>query len=327
MQIQIIDDFLTDADITPVTNLIQAKGYTFGWPSNDKDQYGHWNCMFAGKLSANRISVEDELPIDISKLWTKIKQQYLPEYTVVRAYSNSYTYGTEGYLHTDSSIDDDRTVLVYLNTEWKRDWAGETVFFDGDDIVKSCLPKFGRIVVFPSSMEHVARAVSRACTTDRQIFAFKARLTAEKFDPLLQTTQIKHTGRLLSEHLANTYNLLKKLNIPEYVCVAGGIHSIYGTNAFKTATFDIDQHRHKIQEYYGEQAEHLAYLFCSINRPECLETGIATNWRTKQPIELTAQELEYLRLIEAANLIEQKNGIADYPETYKTWTEYQMQSR
>lgn len=325
--IQLYDDFLTATDLQPIKELIKKQGYTFGWPSNDKDQFGHWNCMFAGNNPANRITVEDELPADIATLWSKIKQQYLADYTVIRAYSNSYTYGTEGYLHTDSSIDSDRTVLIYLNAEWKRDWAGETVFFNGQDIVQSYLPKFGRMVIFSSTTEHVARAVSRACTTDRQIFAFKARLANETFAPLTETTQVKHTGRSLSDHLTNTYNLLKTLNLPEYVCIAGGIHSIYGTNVFKTATFDIDKHRSKIQQYYGQQAEHLAYLFCSIDRPGCLESGIATNWRTNRPIELTTQEIEYLRLIEAANLIEQKHSIANYPETYKTWTEYQMQSR
>jgi SM-20-related protein len=326
MYVQIFDDFLLDSDIAPVTQLIQENGYKFGWPSNKKDTYGHWNLMFAGEHYDNREDVTNQLPIGLNALWSKIQQAYLPSYTVIRAYSNAYTYGTEGYVHTDSSIDTDLTVLIYLNEElWNRDWAGETVFFDDNDIVKAVLPKFKRIVIFPSNIDHVARSVSRACTVDRRILTFKARLTSDSFFVPAETRSIQHTGRTLDIHLSNTKKLLDDFDVPEYVKVAAGIHSIYGTNSFETATFDIAVDRLKVQQAYGIDAENLAYLFCTLNRPKCLETEEFSNWRDKITVTITDEELEYLRLIEAANLIEQKASLESCPKIYATWAKYQKQ--
>jgi len=325
--IQQIDDFLKHTDVDNLNKLINTKGYTFGWPSSPRDNYNHWNLMFAGQDPDNRDSVENNIPEEVSAVWQQIKNTYLPDYTLIRAYSNAYTYGTEGYIHTDSSIESDRTVVVYLNKEWKKDWAGETVFFNDNDIVKSCLPKFGRFVIFPSTVDHVARSVSRACNIDRRILTFKAKLSSSEFYPLPETKKLDHSGRTLHEHLARTYNLLCSIDVPEYVRVAGGIHSVYGTNKFDSQAFDITKDREKIQAKFGKDAENLAYLFCSIDRPNCLETNLVTNWRDNATISLTEQELEYLRLIEAANLIEQQSSLQNCPEIYKTWTKYVLQKR
>lgn len=317
------DNTLTDEELKQIENDIARKGYTFGWPSNKRDEYGHWNCMFAGQDPTNRISVEQQLPPSIKQVWSKIKQSILPGYTAIRAYSNAYTYGTEGYVHTDSDIDTDRTVLIYLNKDWDRDWAGETVFFDDNELLESVMPKYGRIVIFPSTVPHVARSVSRKCTQDRRIITIKAKKNDYSVDGADST---EHSGRTLAEHLNGTYELLKQVNAPEHVCVAGAIHSIYGTNAFETVTVDL-QDRAKVQEKYGAEAEHLAYLFCTVDRPLCLESKQATNWRTNQPVELTDTEYEHLCLIEAANLIEQRSNVGNYPTVYKTWAKYQQQTR
>ena len=68
----------------------------------------------------------------------------------------------------------------------------------------------------------------------------------------------RHTGRSLGDHLVNTYKLLKKHNCPDHVCLAGGLHSIYSTNVFKTA---IVNDREKIKNLVGEKTENLIYLF------------------------------------------------------------------
>lgn len=325
--IQQIDDFLTPSDIHPVTELIKVKGYTYGWPSGTNDPFSHWNLTFAGKDPKSRLDVEQFLPDPVLALWQKIKQSYLQNFTVIRAYSNAYTYGTEGYIHTDSTNENDLTVLVYLNTTWDRNWAGETVFFNGDDIVRAVLPKLGRMIIFPATMDHVARSVARSCAVDRQILTFKVRQTDDTFVVPEETKKIAHSNRTLDKHLENTKKLLDGYDIPEYVKVAAGIHSIYGTNSFETSTFNIETDRTKIQSMYGVDAESLAYLFCTINRPIGLEQGLVKNWRTNQVIEVTAQELEYLQLIEAANLIEQRASLESCPEIYKTWAKYLRQKR
>jgi Rps23 Pro-64 3,4-dihydroxylase Tpa1-like proline 4-hydroxylase len=116
-----------------------------------------------------------------------IKYQYVtdPDTYPIRAYANAYTFGTEGYIHTDSTIATDMTYLIYLNEEWDRDWAGETLFFNGDTILKAALPKWNRLVIFPSKMDHCARSVSRICSKLRTILVFKSKV--DKNNELIET--------------------------------------------------------------------------------------------------------------------------------------------
>ena len=57
-------------------------------------------------------------------------------------------------IHTDVGYhgEEEYTCLVYLNPNWKRDYYGETTFFeknsDNTDIVAQVKPKYGRLVIF-----------------------------------------------------------------------------------------------------------------------------------------------------------------------------------
>ena len=60
--------------------------------------------------------------------------------------------------HIDNVDPKNRTVMFYTNNEWHRDWGGETVFYDFDfNIIKSVLPKPGRVVSFDGRIPHSAR--------------------------------------------------------------------------------------------------------------------------------------------------------------------------
>ena len=69
---------------------------------------------------------------------------------------------TRIYYHTDGNVNDDNlSVLYYVNTEWKDEWNGETIFADdyGEaEIAVSFKP--GRLVVFDSSIPHKASCIS-----------------------------------------------------------------------------------------------------------------------------------------------------------------------
>lgn len=126
-----------------------------------------------------------------------------------------------------------------------------------------------------------------------------------------------HIGRTLGEHLVNTYDDLIRMGAEEDVALGGGLHSIYGTNAFKNATVTQDQ-RPIIQGLFGERAELLAWLFSRINRPAGLETGNLLDYETGQFILVSEQELEDLRLIEVANLIDNGVKLVKYPRLQQT---------
>lgn len=120
----------------------------------------------------------------------------------------------------------------------------------------------------------------------------------------------EHTGRTLGVHLLNTYKILKKFNVNHDVCLAGGLHSIYGTNIFKNG---ITQDRDNIKKLVGEKTENLIYLFSTINRPSGLDTGELFNYQTFDKIEVDEETLYNLRLIEIANLLEQNSPLNIYP--------------
>lgn len=123
----------------------------------------------------------------------------------------------------------------------------------------------------------------------------------------------KRLERKLGEHLLGTYDALKKMGADEDVAIAGGLHSIYGTSVFRKVTVPPER-RAVIRGLFGERAERLAWLFSAINRPACLE-GLepVRDWRTSEPVEVSPQDLEDLRLIEVANLSDNGSTLARYP--------------
>lgn len=323
--IRVIDNSDLIEYIKPIRKLANSRGYTYGWHSNKNMRYMHWNVKFVSGRKHMRYDLQNSLPEEAKQLFDYGREKYFPAHKhVLRAYCNSYTYGTEGYIHTDSLDLTDMTIIFYMCDEWDPNWAGETAFVENGDVVKSVMPKPGRAVIFPSHMLHVGRSVSRECVNIRDIFVLKvalennavaikdlkSRFFLNTFLKSAKADEMGHTGRSLLEHLISTRDLLEFKNMPKYVCDAGGLHSIYGTNIYKKSTINPMQ-RDLIRKAFGEKTEELVYLFSTIDRPRCLEEG---------SIEVDEETLYNLRMIEAANLIEQNKGtINKYPKIYNIW--------
>lgn len=109
------------------------------------------------------------------------------------------------------------------------------------------------------------------------------------------------------DHLLGVFNLLKQVNAPLFVCIGGALHSIYGTNAFKTVALEpSEENRACIANLFSKKAERLAFLFHMCNRPSNLSVGKLHNRFTGQLLAgVIDLELWGLRLIEAANFIDQ----------------------
>lgn len=88
-----------------------------------------------------------------------------------RTYASASPYGTVLESHSDS--DQGITVMFYLNQHWNIEYAGETVFHRDGDIIRSIIPKPGRVVVFDGSIEHCARDVRRDYNDLRMVLTFK----------------------------------------------------------------------------------------------------------------------------------------------------------
>ena len=67
---------------------------------------------------------------------------------------NMFTDSNFSHVHPKEYV-----MLIYLNTEWLPNWAGETVFFDDNcnEVIKSVTPKPGRVVFFDGSIPHSIR--------------------------------------------------------------------------------------------------------------------------------------------------------------------------
>ena len=111
----------------------------------------------------------------------------------------------------------------------------------------------------------------------------------------LHTEQVGHLDTNLFSHLYGTYLILRdRMMKPEYLCLAGLLHSVYETEYFK---FKTPYTREYVKTLIGDRAEHLIYEFCSTTpRIDCLISN-SKNW----PSDVYADLLD----IELANMQEQ----------------------
>jgi hypothetical protein len=301
-----------------VSEHIDNVPWKYGWASNRSFEFTHWNHSFAKGSPENGLDISDNLPEPILRAWNHLKVNYLGDQTLLRCYTNSHTYGVEGYPHTDSKRAVDNTIVVYMNPEWRREWGGETTVYDGDTIVHAELPKYNKGLIFPGAAVHQARSVTRVCPAQRVTLMFKFALRncdvqRDNIQRALEAVggdKIKHSGRNLQTHLLNVYDILKAAGYGPTICGAGGLHSIFGTNAFTQQTLTA-AHRDIVVKIIGESATRLVELFRDIRRPATLETALKTNTTSVttndgKSLTLTQDELNSLCAIEAANLSDQK---------------------
>lgn len=90
-----------------------------------------------------------------------------PESEIILPYLNGYvtnsisvnmcTHADKYRIHMDAA--DGLTLLYYANLKWDIDWGGETMFFDEElqDVEFTSIYKPGRVVLFDSSIPHIAR--------------------------------------------------------------------------------------------------------------------------------------------------------------------------
>lgn len=130
--------------------------------------------------------------------------------------------------------------------------------------------------------------------------------------------RLPHSGRSLADHLHGTMKRLVERNCDLDTITAGALHSIYGTNAFKHQTVREDG-RFIIQGLVGARAESLVWVFSRCNRPTDIEAGKFSDRITKEPFYVDDADIEALRLIEAANLLDQNVALGRWPKIAGAW--------
>jgi|SRR6056300_345084 Rps23 Pro-64 3,4-dihydroxylase Tpa1-like proline 4-hydroxylase len=114
-------------------------------------------------------------------IWPEVLDNFLNyfEHEAVKL-TESYilvsNFGEEHYYHLDpKGVGSSRsiTAVIYLNEEWDKNWGGETMFEENDDVVHAVLPKFGRIVYFDHCISHSTRAPNVQCPQRRYVLVLK----------------------------------------------------------------------------------------------------------------------------------------------------------
>ena len=179
--IQAIDNFLTPEEHQAVWAFLNLGGWSFGAYSKDggaKYFYKH----FAGFRQsdgeyAQAGPIEDELkahPI-LEAVWARLRAGPFAGHKLSRCYANGMPAGSEGGLHLDSNIPSHLTAIYYPHPAWDADLAGETLFYNltRDEVLAAVYPKPNRLLVFPGTVPHVARAISSRAVDMRITLMFK----------------------------------------------------------------------------------------------------------------------------------------------------------
>jgi hypothetical protein len=327
-QIKQIKQCLPVELIDIVEEYVRNSDWKYGWRSNKTVGFSHWNQDFGRGGTENTLDISGNLSEPLVTVWNHLRTQHFPNSILIRCYANAHTFGVEGYPHTDSSRDQDSTVVLYLNKTWRREWGGETMVYNQDSIAHAELPKYNTALVFPGNQWHVAKPVSRICPELRVTLMFKVapmdadptRDNIQRFLVELGTNKIKHRNSSLMAHLLRTYDSLKEQRYSDVICSAGGLHSIFGTNVFQHQTLTMDS-RARVAAVIGEEATELVELFSTISRPQTLETALSKGnqvlrLNSHKDVKVTQEQLNSLCAIEAANLKDQ-NSLEPYENIKK----------
>jgi hypothetical protein len=322
--ITVKDKILPERELQAALYFINKANWTYGWPSNKDYGYGHWNVDFTKTTKNNPTDVSVALPPVLAPIWQKVNEEFFNgQAKLTRCYANRHTFGTEGYIHTDTERDEDQTCVVYMDPEWDVAWGGETSFYSKDmkEIVKSVIPEFGRTAVFAGTIPHCAKPVSRVCPQVRTTLMFKVTIdpkalytSEELLVPFLEeigATKKPHKRGSLADHLIRVYHILKGVGAGDILALAGGLHSVYGTKAYKNKVLPKDST--KVRDTFGPEVDRLVRLFSAADRPNALENPDGS---------LDDLDLFLLRSIECANLYDQEE--LD-PEKYPNLCEFVKQ--
>lgn len=304
--------------------VIDTVPWRHGWHSDRNKPYSHWNHDFAQAGSLNGLDVSDRLQGTVLTAWQYLQANYLGSQRLLRCYANSHTYGVEGYPHTDSRRQDDYTMVIYMTPDWQRDWAGETVIYQGWDITHAELPRYNHGIIFPGREVHCARSVSRICPAQRITLMYKfvadgVDQTRDQLQRFLQDAgadQARHGQRRLSQHLLSVYDRLRERGASDGVCLAGGLHSIFGTTIYRHGVLRWDHDQALISTLFGTECLTTISDFKSLPRPQCLETYLESGRRPRT--DITAERLNILCSIEAANLADQ-GSLKRWPRLQEHW--------
>lgn len=146
------------------------------------------------------------------------------------------------------------------------------------------------------------------------------------------TEKVPHSKTPFLAHLISVYRDLQSWGCPEKICVAGMFHSIYGTEMFRRFGLSLDR-RDEVRALIGERAEHLAYLYCAMNREsfdahlDQTEGGSMVDRFTGETIPLSEGDYDDLCTLMVCDWLEQVARTGGNAWTYRREEFHRMAQR
>jgi SM-20-related protein len=194
LEISIIDNACNADMHAQVFAFLNQPSWAFGWKSHPvNDPFAFWHKHFAGnprpdhrdqggleKQNECAGELAEKAPL-LHEHWLQLAKFVKGEHRLVRCYANGMPYGTDGSVHTDSKSESSLTAIYYPHPQWHPDWGGETALFNNarTDLVTSVFPKPNRLLIFPGTIPHGARGVTRVCPVMRITLMYKIELVAD----------------------------------------------------------------------------------------------------------------------------------------------------
>ena len=119
---------------------------------------------------------ENPVYLDILTLLEAIVPNMPSRAQLYSAYINVLKNGDTPGIHVDAPwwVEDQKTVLIYLNPIWEPSWGGETIFYNHKmDATRIVTPRPGRVVIFDGRIPHTGRPPTPRYPRSRYILTFK----------------------------------------------------------------------------------------------------------------------------------------------------------
>lgn len=150
------------------------RGGTSGF--NNENDLRHWACSFQKMKECDlyyaTINMFDLLVRRIEKMSDLRFDKDICQQIVL----NCYEYGNYSGIHKDN-LDNDKAVsiILYLNTDWRPEWGGNTEFYDDEikRVTTAVSPIGGDAVVFPGNIWHRGGDVARICTQPKYSITYQ----------------------------------------------------------------------------------------------------------------------------------------------------------
>lgn len=168
--IYVFDELLDGRKINKIYSQFLNRSYKLRFSNTGSVPHNLWR---------SELYISDLESLDLYDLQRKLMLKCFPNinFKFHRSICNLMT--KDGYIpiHKDSAETKEViTVLYYANDIWKKNWGGETIFFNPNQEAKNCISVVpGRFIVFNGNIEHCAGGPNNFAQVNR--FTLNTRYT------------------------------------------------------------------------------------------------------------------------------------------------------